>query len=374
GDSKTAIKKLVADDMIFSDKMDAYTYLGINRLNPGLALFYLNEGDKVNALDITNKAKVLLDDYFNSKKATTEILRGKNYVTYGYSKLGYLYGKAGDLVKAKEVFEKAIAIADGSYDGGNTDYVLGQEDDRVIQTEALLEIATNQGEVGLLDESKQTIEKLQKIIQQTNNNKDKISNLSSINYNIMEDGILSKKHLDYFYETVENNIKLIYPNITKESISISEKNKITILINSSRYIFVTTKNKTESYKYLKEASKMVTNIKEPAVKNEKLSSLIGIYVDVLDDIDKGIEISNTFSKSADRMSGIKTVAVYASNYDKFRDSDLAIVDTDNDGKPDFFSYGVTEQQIANSELILDDDSDGDGILDSEDLTPFFYKK
>ncbi|MCL1045696.1 cadherin-like domain-containing protein [Shewanella electrodiphila] len=47
----------------------------------------------------------------------------------------------------------------------------------------------------------------------------------------------------------------------------------------------------------------------------------------------------------------------------------ANVDTDQDGKPNFFISVATEEQITASGLTADDDTDGDGILDSEDVNP-----
>lgn len=52
------------------------------------------------------------------------------------------------------------------------------------------------------------------------------------------------------------------------------------------------------------------------------------------------------------------------------DSDIAFVDTDRDGKPDFFLPSATTEQIAASGLTLDDDIDGDGIKDDTDLLPY----
>ncbi len=52
------------------------------------------------------------------------------------------------------------------------------------------------------------------------------------------------------------------------------------------------------------------------------------------------------------------------------DSDIAFVDTDRDGKPDFFLPNATPEQITASGLTLDDDIDGDGIKDDTDLLPY----
>jgi hypothetical protein len=51
--------------------------------------------------------------------------------------------------------------------------------------------------------------------------------------------------------------------------------------------------------------------------------------------------------------------------------DIAFSDTDRDGKPDFFVPWATQNDIEESGLELDDDIDGDGLLDTDDLTPFY---
>jgi hypothetical protein len=57
--------------------------------------------------------------------------------------------------------------------------------------------------------------------------------------------------------------------------------------------------------------------------------------------------------------------------DDFPNSDIAFIDTDKDGKPDFFLPWATEEEIARSRLVLDDDIDGDGKPDTVDKTPYY---
>ena len=55
--------------------------------------------------------------------------------------------------------------------------------------------------------------------------------------------------------------------------------------------------------------------------------------------------------------------------DAFPYDSSASVDTDGDGRPDDWNASATEQQIAESTLIVDTDDDNDGVEDSLDSDP-----
>lgn len=58
-----------------------------------------------------------------------------------------------------------------------------------------------------------------------------------------------------------------------------------------------------------------------------------------------------------------------SRFDAFIGSEVASVDTDNDGKANFFTAHASAQMIANSGIELDLDSDNDGVNDDSDAFP-----
>ncbi|WP_372759932.1 cadherin-like domain-containing protein [Pseudoalteromonas sp.] len=63
------------------------------------------------------------------------------------------------------------------------------------------------------------------------------------------------------------------------------------------------------------------------------------------------------------------VIAYLSRYDAFIGSDVASVDTDNDGKANFYAAHASAAMIANSGIELDLDSDNDGVNDDSDAFP-----
>ncbi len=82
---------------------------------------------------------------------------------------------------------------------------------------------------------------------------------------------------------------------------------------------------------------------------------------------KAVELSATI---ADRYSHFKKISeVLTGNY--LDSGKVAISDFDGDGKPDFFAPWATEADLKRYGYVLDDDIDGDGILDTSDLAPYF---
>lgn len=65
---------------------------------------------------------------------------------------------------------------------------------------------------------------------------------------------------------------------------------------------------------------------------------------------------------------IEVVDSWAS-HDDFPATSAALVDSDQDGLPNFFLTTASELQIESSQLTADDDSDNDGTSDEQDLTP-----
>lgn len=80
-----------------------------------------------------------------------------------------------------------------------------------------------------------------------------------------------------------------------------------------------------------------------------------------------IEKIKTFKEKND---ATLRVIEHLSDFDAFSNTPIAFVDFDGDGKPDFFNKTATKEQIKASNLQLDDDIDGDGILDNVDTLPY----
>ena len=72
---------------------------------------------------------------------------------------------------------------------------------------------------------------------------------------------------------------------------------------------------------------------------------------------------------AERLQFSARVSALQALQDDFPASVIASVDTDRDGKANFYAISATAEQLANTDIELDNDADGDGVADEEDPQP-----
>lgn len=72
---------------------------------------------------------------------------------------------------------------------------------------------------------------------------------------------------------------------------------------------------------------------------------------------------------AERLQNLAVIAAIQAEQDDFPASPIATVDTDGDGRANFFAVAATPEQLAATDIQLDDDADGDGVVDEEDPQP-----
>ncbi|TQF72514.1 cadherin-like domain-containing protein [Pseudoalteromonas luteoviolacea] len=91
--------------------------------------------------------------------------------------------------------------------------------------------------------------------------------------------------------------------------------------------------------------------------------------------ERAIELAgHTLLGEVERDSILTAVALYYASEDAFTHSSIAHVDTDGDGLVNFFAEHATEAMIVASGLVLDTDSDNDGVEDSQDTYPLDSKR
>lgn len=80
-------------------------------------------------------------------------------------------------------------------------------------------------------------------------------------------------------------------------------------------------------------------------------------------------ISELSLGAAERLKLRAQISAIQAVQDDFPASIVATVDTDMDGRANFFAVAATQEQLAETDIELDDDADGDGVKDEEDPLP-----
>lgn len=112
------------------------------------------------------------------------------------------------------------------------------------------------------------------------------------------------------------------------------------------------------------------NTLEKTAQKFKLLVPIASFYGLINDLDSAKAVIAGIGTEREVENALIQVAQSLSRFDAFSTTDVASVDSDNDGKPDFFNAGITQEQIAKSGLVLDDDIDNDGITDDFDVLPY----
>ena len=108
---------------------------------------------------------------------------------------------------------------------------------------------------------------------------------------------------------------------------------------------------------------------EDKVIQDNVETYVSLYTR-LEQYSKAEQLINLdINAEADKLALYALQASLVATKDDFPGSTVASVDTDNDGKPNFFLSSATPDAISDSGLTADTDADNDGIEDSLDTTP-----
>ena len=111
------------------------------------------------------------------------------------------------------------------------------------------------------------------------------------------------------------------------------------------------------------------NLQSDKVVQDNMETLVSTYAFLGEYETANGLINSKLNGDADKQTLFTLYASIVARRDDFPASSIASIDTDHDGKPNFFLSGASEQAIAESGLIADNDADNDGIEDSIDVTP-----
>lgn len=135
--------------------------------------------------------------------------------------------------------------------------------------------------------------------------------------------------------------------------------------------YVKTGNTTKVMEILNEAEALGSTITASAIRRAVYDKIILQYATLGYYSVAYAKAKALITAKADLFTTIYNVASQVTKRNDFPKCDVAFIDTDHDGKPDFFAPFATAEQIAACGLVLDDDIDGDGKPDTLDLTPFY---
>lgn len=193
-------------------------------------------------------------------------------------------------------------------------------------------------------------------------------NISDLNIHKASDTLsLNITNKETLYKTYLEKAEEQVPSM--DSSSDVNKNKQVTQYNYISNIYYDVANITGVKDILVKAENHAKTINATGTKLTAMKSIAKKYAS-FEMVDEGFSLAErNYTSSADIFGIAQEMAVSVLDSASI-DSDIAFVDTDRDGKPDFFLPSATPEQITASGLTLDDDIDGDGIKDDTDLLPY----
>jgi len=343
---------VVVDDNIsdYDDKITALTYNGKNKKGDYIAQALIERGESAKAKEAIDKAVSILDAAVAAGEESSDKNIVRYYVTYGYAKLANLYANISEESLADTNFDTAKAILDNNVSDAKYKIpALAQMIDYLYDAQRDSQADSYIGEAKTMADALDTKKKLaayKEILGSKNDIRAKKTDADKP----VADAMLSE-------------IRTADGLIGESTDDKNYKKSVEYLLRASSYA-------TDSQAVMRAAVTYAKRINSTSGKTMKLKDISEQYAK-LGMIDKAKElIEEEINFAGDKREAIADIANVARGYDAFPQSDIATVDMDGDGKPDFFDKGATQAQIDASGLELDDDNDADEILNRDDLMPF----
>lgn len=369
-ESKIPVKTDFGNVVVQYGYIDTFAYFTVVSKG-GIGLDAIDSGNIALAEQSIDYLKNILDDateYFRNNKqwklgntvsyefntVWTSVMANTNsrYNTEGYTKIADLYYKLGKNEKAENTLRSAELHTDSSPDSimksksYSTIAYLYYKNGNITASENLFEKASS---VNIDDTDHHTAEHYRGIARDmiVLGNKEKaINNLevaSTYAEKIHTQGTANDNN-------AQSEVRIFY-SIAQQYGELSEIDK--------------------AFNVLELAEQAALQINSASNKTSRINDILKVYAELgfADIAYQKAESLHTLLN--DRNNAISEIATNVTSINHFAGSEIAFIDTDRDGKPDFFVPWATTQQISESGLELDDDIDGDGKLDINDLTPFY---
>jgi tetratricopeptide (TPR) repeat protein len=350
----------IADNVTYfpkdEDKLDVLTYYASNHNNPGIALALLNAGPErfSDARRALEKAEELLEGMTQSSNLAR--------IRYGYVKVAELYAQIGDPAKAAALLQRAQAlIIDDVYAvAAMIDIALGYHN--INQTSvALLLLASAQDQA----DANPTWYRTDAI---TNLTPEEVATLLYESFVKAYEKVGAK---DRVHTTTVNFFlpwaQQIHPaGVVSDTLAGKECD---YLLHAALYMENAGEHDAalNALSAAKESSDQIVIV---ATRLKKYLTVVAAYA-AAHEYAQALTLATALPLTTERNQAIQALANAHIDRNDFPESLVASIDSDSDGQPDFFHPLASAEEIAASGLILDADSDGDGIADTLDLRPLF---
>lgn len=195
------------------------------------------------------------------------------------------------------------------------------------------------------------------------------------------------KAADTNYFSVENRASVVSSNLEKALIFISQigttdkeydRQVYYYTLISQEYYKIN--NTSKAQEMLLKAEETAKKINDGTAKQKAFSRIVKAY-GYCELVDEGYNKAISLVNKADlinRNKLIKDLVTIVSDKNDFNSNKihrkLSFIDTDKDGKPDFFYPWVKDEDKAKANLSLDNDIDGDSLDENNDLLPYVANK
>ncbi len=341
------------------DKIEAWTYMAGNKGNAYTA----QQAIELGFLDIAKQALLHARDLVAGLDESTDRNHYRYAIQWGYVKLADLAWHAQDPDLASDFLFRAQAATE-------------QLTDVEYRVSALVDIAESYRITGDPEEAERLLR----------------TAFDSIYGVATEDAIaMQEMVLDAFTNLHENELNRYietarqlftqgtpYPGTEHDELAELEARSLIHAANHLSFFSGTDKTlKGWALDLLDEARQVAEQIYVPATRmsiyiTDKATKehLIEGYTRARE-LDKALGIARSLPAGNQQLAFNALATIY-NEWDDLPHTDLASVDTDRDGKPNFFNPGIDRLEAEAQGIMLDPDSDGDGIPDEEDYRPLYY--
>jgi hypothetical protein len=362
------VVSMISDDNqedAFSERIEALTFK--NKYNPRIGMSAIESNNPAGARQAAILALSYSDRIYNS---ASDYYKYSKKIQRGYLKTAVVFNLAGSDSYENLSFENAQKVINGgTISGDGYSYTPGPITGISYYLRAALESAVCAHELQnnyykniFIDLAvEKSIEAFNSGSVDYEDKTDFLIDTAQTSAEIRRYDIIS----DIFDITLDSASKISFYDTDEDEI-IDEAEALIEFGEVLSYSGLTVKAKNIFNLALTEINKIQTQKDKTKLQKDAATALASANL-----TQKALDISAQIKFAEEKFEVLSEIAKFYALKDDFPDIKGAAIDFDHDGKPYFFSPFLTPQEFADSGLILDDDSDNDGIKDIYDPMPLY---